>query len=204
MPGTVIGKTFIVHSPVGKCYIPPRPVKKTALIPDPFSTRKEKAAARQQPLPQSGFRALPSKADHQKTQQTHRPGALIRGCPNTPGSFLSFFKSFWVVFPPPSTPPPPVYKPGAARFEAEPPTRGSPSSRDPVGILGRARSPPLRVPHPNATPPRAAAATPNTHPAPPDPLLPPPPQPPSPTCTISSAGRVAPPPPPPPGCCCCC
>lgn len=85
---TVIGKTFIMHSPVGKCYIPPCPVKRV-LIPDPFSTPQAKAADKQQLCPKVDFRTFLQRPPVNTTNKHSRlPVPLIWICPDMPGYFF--------------------------------------------------------------------------------------------------------------------
>lgn len=82
---TVIGKTFIMNSPVGKCYIPPCPVKRV-LIPDPFSTPQAKAADKQQLCPKVDFRTFLQRPPVNTTNKHSRlPVPLIWICPDMPG-----------------------------------------------------------------------------------------------------------------------
>lgn len=85
---TVIGKTFTMHSPVGKCYIPPCPVKR-ALIPDPFSAPQAKAADKQQLCPKVDFRTFLQRPPVNTTNKHSRlPVPLIWICPDMPGYFF--------------------------------------------------------------------------------------------------------------------
>lgn len=85
---TVIGKTFTMPSSVGKCYIPPCPVKRV-LIPDPFSTPQAKAADKQQLCPKVDFRTFLQRPPVNTTNKHSRlPVPLIWICPDMPGYFF--------------------------------------------------------------------------------------------------------------------